>query len=251
MKHGANPLRWLVGFRDDLDLSVYWWHRLLKVLWLLGIFAYAAGAAWLLQFTEPRPARDNIEVIARLRDYSASRTDVPNAVPAFAALGSVGLLSQGGDGVDPWPAQPSLASQVFCSHALANYPAEQLAFIRANSWTVGGVPPQDLQLAQVEAWLAAAAERQGSIKPGSCLDPNDILPTDVDTVVAFRYTDGARLAAWLSRLVLFGLVLVALMLVTLNLYYRGVVYTMFGGRKIATPVTTPLGEDGSRAHEET
>lgn len=228
-------LRWLVGFRDDIDLSGHWWHRLLTVLWFLSVLALG-GSSVLTARRAPALVRSNIEPIAALKSYAAERTDLPNAVPAFEALGPVGLLTEGREEVRP---MSGLSVKVFCSHALAEYPGESLAFLQRNFTSAGGVPAAQLQLADVQGWMIAAEARDGPIEPGSCLDFDDVLPDEVDLVVAYRYTGRAQIHSYLDALGYAAVVAGLFALVTLNLYYRGLLYTIVGPRRQSGPGRTP------------
>ncbi len=241
-------LRWLVGYRDDLDLAPHWWHRLLTVLWVLAVLALGAWSLLAIQ-RMPDLREANIETVAALKSYAASRSDLPNAVPAFEALGPVGVLADDGTSVTP---MTGLSQKVFCSHALGSYPAEIVAFLQANFARAGGVPVADLQVEDVSGWLAAAEARDGPIEPGSCLDIDDLLPADVNRVVVYRDTSAARQHTWLAAFGYAALVAGLFALVTLNLYYRGLIYTVMGpsgrapAQSGADEAPPPAGEAGPR-----
>src|SRR5262249_20812809 len=84
----------IFGFRDDIDLSSRWWHRLAKVVYGLLVFA-VLGFMWLFKDDiKPDANLSNVEIIAGLNDaVLKGDKSVPNVIPTFLSgpgeLGSI------------------------------------------------------------------------------------------------------------------------------------------------------------------
>ena len=86
------------GFRPDLDLDQRWWHRLAKVAFTL-VLLVATVTVVLLAFSEnPGANSGNARVIIDVVTFTDDNRDSKNTLPAFFALeGRLGrLMSDGG-----------------------------------------------------------------------------------------------------------------------------------------------------------
>src|SRR6266850_2149307 len=83
----------ITGRRDDLDLNSRWWHRLLKVVFILIMLLVSAIAAYESSGLMPTPTQTNVTVLQTLGDFSLKST-ADNTIPVFLKQsGRVGVLN--------------------------------------------------------------------------------------------------------------------------------------------------------------
>jgi hypothetical protein len=106
----------LVGYRPDTGLEIGW-RASLKVLFSIAVLG-VGGALIRYTHTEPRPVRDNIEILNTLDGFTRSAgPDSANTIPAFLASGGkLGILApEGTPGDLVREIQESDLRQGFCS----------------------------------------------------------------------------------------------------------------------------------------
>ena len=87
-------LRLLIGYRDDLDLSARWWHRLAQVSWALvalGIFLFGTLASHESEMVMPKA--HNVRIVARLHEFVLENKEAKQLPAKFAELnGKPGIV---------------------------------------------------------------------------------------------------------------------------------------------------------------
>jgi hypothetical protein len=217
-------VRALCGVRDDLALSERWWHRLAQVL-LIGTTAFVGIAAWIISGAESRPeAREgNIKYI-NLQDYrEAQNKDATDIVDHFIALpGTLALLQDDGSTTLLYPSE--LKADLFCSQDIWAHTSEYI------KWKTDHHSPTDPE-ETVET--AAADFRRIGIKPGeaSCVGPESAKITKVGRAIKWAFT-GKTVAKWEAKTAVIGLIAAFVwVVIACNVYYRGLIFVVFGRRK--------------------
>jgi hypothetical protein len=212
-------LRILIGLRDDIDLPSRWWHRLTKVVFVLGVIL-GWGFLTLVVHRQPTLNASNTVVLQTLREYMEANRQMPNAMPGFVAQpGRVGVRTSDGRLEERF----LLETQIFCSWDLLDHAEEEARFLSVNH------PGQfsNVTVTQVKQWME---EAKADINPGSCMDPADVIPNTVDSlsasIVRFEVTGTAKAMSWVRAFGEVGIYVAPLLVVLMNVYYRGIVYVI-------------------------
>lgn len=215
-------MRIAVGYRDDLQLSSRWWHRLFVVAMTLESLAGFLVA--FLLFRQPAPIRSNIVILANLRDYNRSHPDELNTFESFGRLdGKDGIL---------WDDKPEITHKyfplftrdVYCNANFQRHIPALTKWLREHSSN------KDISEDTVKTLV-------GDKEPDFCAmdSPNDWPNTT--NIVKYDFTFRALLVTALKAFSI-GLVFVAASNFLLaNLYYRGVIYIVFGKRSTQPPAS--------------
>lgn len=204
------------GLRRDVPLSKRWWHRLFVVLFTLVLVAVSVCSV-LVVYREPDTRSKNIRVIDNLRAYTSAHPELANTVPAFQALGRVGATSAKGT-VDSLYLPPD---SVFCSADLIAH-LEDVPFLGDD---LNAASRQELLkriVAKLEEERAKGGERRVCF-----FRPKSDLPNS-DSIIAYSFTPAATVRAWAGALARGALVLLGCAFVLTNLYYRALIYIVFG-----------------------
>jgi hypothetical protein len=250
----------LFGVRYDLDLSRRWWHRLFRVVFVLTLVAVGTVTWLLVQADDPQPTTSNTSITEDLPNYI--RTHPGQFPPTGRVLTGTFIL----DGVNGGP--PSVGT-VGRDGKLVERPAREsdLAFDSKSPPLVDGVAEfirlrgelgirgKDGSLKRIsdfdlkEAVCRYPAQQLGSGPPrfssfdgrplfrvantpgdepqqGYCDVPDKIGVTSADSIIKWHYRPGV-VPMHQAKTIALGLLLVALPLT--NLYYRGLIYIVFGG----------------------
>jgi hypothetical protein len=223
-------LRVLIGLRDDLDLPSRWWHRLTKVMFVLAV-VLGWGFLTVVAHRQPMLDASNTVVLQTLREYMEANKQIPNALPSSVAQpGRVGVRTSDGKLEE----RLFLETQIFCSWDLLAHPEEEARFLSVNH------PGEfsNVTVPQVKQWMK---EAQAEINAGSCMDPADVIPNNVDSlsasIVRFEITGTAEAMSWVRAFGEVGMYVAPFLLVLMNVYYRGIVYVICGPRKRSQPPT--------------
>lgn len=87
--------RLLVGYRDDLDLSARWWHRLSKVFFVLSSAVLFISVVFGAQQDGPTN-QQTVVIIDNLSDYTNKHPELAETISSFQSLGRVGQLNPTG-----------------------------------------------------------------------------------------------------------------------------------------------------------
>ena len=199
-------LRILIGYRDDLDLSAKWWHRLASVVFVLAFIAVIGIATFIAHDDKARrPRVSNVEILATindvmLKDDKASRESYISDFQALA--GEEGL--QKGSGIEP------------------------IYFYSVKCFIAKLVKNAD------------GTEVQPPKPEPFCFDEsNSSSPATIETkdILKYRLTALGETRIWFDAVWTGFLWALALSIPLLTVYYRGLVYIVCGPRKKSTPRT--------------
>jgi hypothetical protein len=212
--------RWLFGVRDDLNLDQRWWHRLMLVGYILTTIGIALFVGF-LSHRQPTLNRDNIAVIATLGDYTTRHPELENSVPSFVVLGRVAFESPSGTLEDYF----RLEYEYFCSAELSAHPQELAAFLRR-----ADAAYREMDAERAAQWLR---DHGAAGEVGNCIARRDNDLPGSSKIIAYRFaTDAVAREIAKAALWAIGGALVW-SFITLNGYYRGLVYVIFGSRRKA------------------
>lgn len=209
--------RILVGYRDDLDLTSRWWHRLVKVLFGLFTVPLFVALAFVIRQDEPTN-RNNIVIIDNLKDYVERHPEMESSLPSFQALGRVGRVGQEGE-VSAYYISPY---RLFCSGNMKENVRGVRDFLR--------MAEGDYALSDDDSINVMKGAGVDSGQP-QCIGKNDVdNPKREDTIV-YRMSTPAIIASGVKAAAFSGAVLAVWLFVFLNFYYRGLVYIVCGPRQ--------------------
>lgn len=222
--------RILFGFRTDTDLDQRWWHRLAKVVYVLGLVACGLwGAGLPVYFPDDDDNVDNIRIVESLADFTKARPDDGDTVDSFFKKYR---NTSGKREVDGTVTLVFYEARMYCAvspydhlHALSQY-------IRP---TQVRQPTESDALALLRNLNVAERDPVGY----SCISFDPKLPPPTE-IVGWEYTLRAKMIGNAEKYALLVLICGILSLVVLNLYYRGLVYIVCGPRRTAqsTPSDT-------------
>jgi hypothetical protein len=207
--------RILVGYRDDLDLASRWWHRLLKVTVILLLIA-AGTLAFGVILNDSPPTIFNTRIVANLKDFTEKLPprSTTNAIPAFLKItGQLGIVRYDNT------IEPMLETELVkgeCSRRVEiPTKASQLISLDPN--------------ARLEVISSSIPNEPGGdpLKSYCSIPPKYAGNVVATQIVKWRYLPSVLSTAFFQAVVLTAL----LMVIMLNLYYRGVVYVIFGKRR--------------------
>jgi hypothetical protein len=219
----SRALRILFGFRPDLGLDQRWWHRLAKVVYVLGLVAFGFWGAG-LPVSDYFPADDdnvdNIRIVESIADFTKARPEDGDPVDSFfrkyrntsgkrEADGTVTLVFYEGSmycAVSPYDHLHTLSQYMRPKQDRQNTEADALALLRNLN----------------------VAERDPAGYSCISFDPKLPPPTEI---FGWEYTLRAKMIGNAEKYALLGLAWGILSLVVLNLYYRGFVYIVCGPRR--------------------
>jgi hypothetical protein len=216
--------RILIGYRQDLDLPSRWWHRLLKVISVIGVLTTAAVTFFVISSAYYYPRAEHVDVLMSLRDMTRTAPrDRANTISTF--LGSQGELGALRNGEIVFVSEYSLAKGV-CSSDLAGN-AEAVA--------------QDLNKGVGSDGLYSASgilsliDRETNLNPASekryCIYDGDAVPFMSNEIVKYRWTWKASVQHYGWAALQTSIAMVIVTMIGLNLYYRGLVYIVCGPRQ--------------------
>jgi hypothetical protein len=217
--------RILVGYRDDLELSSRWWHRLLKVLFVISAVVCVFGGIILAAAIEPVKTIVPNVTYTDLDSYiKHASKDVANLIPGFLALeGSLGRLDAQNDRID-FLFTSDLTNNRFCNRDAYRHIDALLTFVNKDA---------EAGKAQTIEGLKTELTQRGIIEgEGMCLilAAGKDLPDD-KYIISYKIRRSAQLSAF-SKWLSIGVLATALWwLLMSNLYYRGFVYIVCGRRK--------------------
>ena len=106
--------RILFGYRDDLDLSSKWWHRLIKVLFVV-ISVMVAVTLLSLLYVDPAINRRNVVIVETLDSFNKKHPELASTIPAFERTGHLVKVAADGE-LTPYY---MFSSDFFCSGNMA------------------------------------------------------------------------------------------------------------------------------------
>jgi hypothetical protein len=207
--------RRILGVRDDLHLRARWWHRLFLVAFVIstvGIAIFVGDEA----YEKPQLRGENVVVLGRLVQYTASHPELTNTVPSFAEVGLVGVERLSGE-IDPYY---GFASERFCAADLKAHAKAAAAFARKQS--PGSYEDLD-ENGVIE--LLEKREAKGNTSPCIGRGPNSA------RIIAYQFTSTAKALAAGRAVALAGGAGIVCCLVLANAYNRGLLYIIFGARR--------------------
>lgn len=215
--------RILVGYRDDLNLSTRWWHRLLVVLGVLGLLVFGGFTGLLFRSDRYEPQVSDVRIIDNLRTFTKrAKRDVPNTIPDFLALpGELGGIKDGRKVI--YVGWYSLEKSV-CSADLSANVVKVTELINSH----GG---KTTKVSELTDFLAKEEEqRKPTDEKRYCILNSDIGVMS-DEIIKYELTTRAELKGWMRVVLLTTATVLGVMFVTANVYYRGLVYVICGPRK--------------------
>jgi hypothetical protein len=217
-------LRVVVGYRDDLNLPSRWWHRLFFVLTALSLASIFILSVSVLH-QRPTAVRSNVIILADLQSYTSAHPTERNTFVSFAALtGFDGVIKDADDTIeDRWFVL--YENNVLCNADFRNIVPEMTAWFKTHTFDGGNVTEDSVRKAL------------GDKDTGFCLFDK---PTDwpaMSQIIKYRFPKRLLLKAW-AQAVLYATALAFGTYVFLgNLYYRGLIYIIFGKRQPQTPAS--------------
>jgi len=232
--------------RNDLPLAERWWHRLFKVLFILLTFSLGIGVvALIISQNKPTVTRSNIIILDNLRTYTLKHPELANSVPSFKRLGRIAKLTD--EGRPKFSLNMSLyARDIMCSANFKAHPKKFRQFVRrvspdlnAKTMTEGQTlirklqeQPQQMNPEQREQHKQRLREIVGAFPidkdPVTCIAKIDRNFPNSDRIVAYDFTFGAWIGVWIMASLVAVVALVLWSLVILNVYYRGLIYIVYG-----------------------
>ena len=213
--------RWLFGLRDDLDLDQRWWHRLLKVVFVLGACVVIAFGALMVSRTEPETTMDNVRVLTDLGRFSKTSDEKSNAILAFLkAPGTLGRLGSESERID-YISSYTL-EKGWCAPYQFGYVDEQtnkpLKEQKSGySYTLRPIPTD-------------TSDKESNDEHANCWLATDLDVAHTSDVIKYEFTEeAARRAKLTAGAQWLGGILVAWLILG-NLYYRGLVFIICGPR---------------------
>ena len=214
--------RILIGYRDDLDLSTRWWHRLLVVLGVLGLLVFGGVTGLLFSSDRYEPQVSDVRIIDNLRAFTKrAKRDVPNTIPDFLALpGELGGIKDGRKVV--FVSGYSLEKSV-CSADLSANAVKVTELINSHSG-------KSTKVSELTDFLAKEEEqRKPTDEKRYCILNGDIGMMS-DEIIKYELTTLAEFKGWTRVVLLTTATVLSLIFVTTNVYYRGLVYVICGPR---------------------
>jgi len=221
--------RIIVGFRDDVQLQQHWWHRLLKVLFVLS----GAAASIFLVFGLNEglgltPDTQNVHVTNNLGDFTKkSSPSTSNTVPEFLALpGELGSMKNGRFSRVNWYDM----QKAFCSADLVGHAEEVAHFVTKNSSTPAEKVKPEFVVKVREGLKKALEDRPGEEQIYCLIDES--VPFKSAEIVKYQYTQSAIAGHWAKVLSVGAAMMAVVSLLVMNLYFRAFVYIICGPRKM-------------------
>lgn len=262
--------RWLVGYRDDLDLPSKWWHRLAKVVFFLLVAAITlAWGGFVFNDTYHAETQvgwpaGQVSVTTDLESFTVQHPEMANAVSAFRLIESVGVRDVSGvKGRDGRIKRMTLSeSDAFCNSKLSEHRADLAKFLgaagmsptEASYWAYGEL--EHLRHAPLHVPVSAVV--RGStygplwlLKAPDDFDEFDLFMAQLDghkfpllnghcvattalphpgSIVAFEVPPGRLLLRWATAAGYAASVPALLSIFVLTAYYRGLIYVLYGKR---------------------
>jgi hypothetical protein len=175
-------------------------------------------AAAAIVYLEPQPTQSNVNVIHTLDSYTTANPDLPDTVPTFLQLGQVGRLTDSGTVEYLYLS----TRDIMCSESLEAHSVEVAEFFRRSR------PGSDVDVAFATEWLATA--RDGG-QLGNCIVAAGRSDYTASEIVAYQFSGAALAQSYVRAVVNALLVVFGWSLVVVNLYSRGLIYVVFGGRQ--------------------
>ncbi len=195
-----------------MELEKFWWHRLLKVLFLLATLTLAFFVFLLAYSDSPALTSGNTDVVLTLKNYTKNSKSSGNVVPEFIKTdGQLGCLNS--DGSVSFVSSYELEKKVFCNAQLLSKAPAVASFFNE----------------EVSA-MKDLLEKTGD-SDSVCLMRKSIECDTTAQIIKYKTNQkfvlhkvyyGLATAAWVTG------VWVAIILL---LYYKGAIYIVFGGHK--------------------
>ncbi len=212
--------RVLFGYRDDVDLSQRWWHRLAKVVYICLMVLAALFAVTALFDTAPEPSIRNTRFTGVLSEVlKKADPSVPNVVPAFMLLpGKLGLLRD--NGAIEYVSEMGV-EETWCTPDAIRHLQATTQFLQTRG---RGIPTTATVLDGIKRVSQESSPRL--CWPGAYLTQGSW-----DRVVKYEFLPtAARNAMGRFALQALGWMFIAHIVIA-NLYHRGFVYIVCGPRK--------------------
>jgi len=236
--------RILFGLRNDLPLADRWWHRLFKVLFILLTLSIGV-VALIISHGKPTLTRSNFIILDNLRTYTLKHPELADSVPSFKRLGRIAKLIDEGRYMFLFSISFH-ASDVMCSAKLEVHPEAYMQFVRRASPNLSAKTgleaqklirklqeqPKQMNPEQREQHKQRFREIFGVLPidkdPITCIAKNDRNFPNSDRIVAYDFTLGAKIREWIVASIFSVVALVLWSLVILNVYYRVIIYIVYG-----------------------
>lgn len=216
----------LLGYRDDVKIEDYWWHRLIKVAYgLAASFATIGLLTLLVSEASPVPESRNVRITGRLEESVASAGPYENGVSKFLALnGRIGVVRRDGSLYELHSF--SFDDSICVSNAFRD--ADQVAAFfdsrdrtpRRGTWTGDAIRKMNAIEADNTAPMCfLGAGLRSSIEPDHW-----------SSVVKWEFLRSAEIQAMAETAAYTVVALLFLHIVLANFYYRGVLYVVLGPR---------------------
>jgi hypothetical protein len=203
----------LFGFRNDLQLDTRWWHRLAKVSFILGMLVLLVLTISVAATRRPILERKNIVPGENLMDFTLRQPPEVNAVDVFDQQPVVFLI---GDNDLEWTWD--IGRNIVCSSNTEHY--------------LKALEPLTLEDMQVKEVMQndryTVLELDATRPTATCLVRQGYKYKNVFKLVHYEVRSSAYIWIWVENV--FGILLVvsSIALLALNLYYRGLLYIIYG-----------------------
>jgi hypothetical protein len=221
--------KWFFGFRDDIDLNQLWWHRLMKVAYILSVSILALWFA----FTAPADLPSgpgNMRIVETLAEYVVAHPDDGDPVASFSMKYGYRSGKREADGSITYA---FFETSLYC----AVRPYEHLSALAAYLRPSGQGRPTEKDALKVLETLKI--ERGISADGYACVEINNETPHPRQ-IVGWEHTLRAQIIGNTQKYAVLLVVIGLLSLIAMNLYYRGLVYIICGPRRKAAPTTESI-----------
>jgi hypothetical protein len=215
--------RWIFGFRDDLDLSQRWWHRLVKVAYILNISVWALWFGFTIPADLPSGS-GNMRIVETLSEYVIANPNDGDPVASFSKKYGYRSGKREADGSVSFA---FFETSLYC----AVRPYEHLSALAAYLRPTGQGRPTEEDALKVLQTLNI--ERSISAEGYTCVEINNETPHPKQ-IVGWEHTLRAQIIGNIQKYGVLLVVISVLSLIAMNLYYRGLVYVICGPRPKAT-----------------
>jgi hypothetical protein len=235
--------RFVVGYRDDLDLPSRWWHRAFVVLFSLSV-VFTALVVWVINKDNDPPFKtENLVVIDNLSRYPLENKAIDNNTRLFSEIGMTAIRLSSGE-LTPYsltaecdarmpdciiitPIAPSSASSSQAGPILPMTAADYaLVHTLSPADEIGAPPPQSSSSSSSPSSRTRAGRHTDT--PSAYTDIPLLEPADI---VATKFTDASRARITLKAIVPAIWVTFVIAVAVLNMYYRAFIFIVFGKRQ--------------------
>jgi hypothetical protein len=218
--------RRVIGYRDDLHLESKWWHRLLKVPYVIVFIIAAIVAGLFVVDARPSARVGNVVVHKTLWQLFDEEKDPTNNLAAQLAAerGTLGLITPSGD--IEFLSEYGMESS-FCTTNARQAAAEVAAYLNSRNYTTANTSATVVDLIKRNTdlrlcWFASSIS-------------SDVDDTSWENIVTYDFTPMAYTEARVDTAFTAVMCLVAAHLVFAVSYHRGFVSIVCGPRRKTTP----------------